>query len=213
MKRYIKKRYSGFMLRGETDQFVPEQGTAVISDPGRKQGPGVPADGYLVDQAAGPEGRYRYGITRTAQTGCEIIAVYNLLRKYGKQVAFGELVRRFDRRGGGRVFLGLFGSSVYGMQKQLNRAGLPVKCIPGDQTHEMDRAEAGILTFWWSEKSLRIHTVMIEKTGSGRRVTAYNYMPWKGASRITDSSVSELIKRRRIQPIAFLAVEPDTVSD
>ena len=206
LKTYIKRRYADYLLRaGRTPGLRSVRFDRKRDSSGRK-GPPVPA-GYLVNQASGPEGRYRYGVTRTAHTGCEIIAVYNLLYRCGIRRDYGELVRQFDRRRAGRVLLGLFGTTVCGMRQQLERSGVSVRCIPGDQTEEMDHAGAGILSFWWSESSLRIHTVMIEKDQRSGRVIAYNFEPWSGACRVSDRSVSALVRHRGIRPIAFLAVK------
>ena len=163
-------------------------------------------DHYLTDQAAGTEGKYRYGITKTTDTGCEIIAVYNLLLREGIRCDFRDLIRRFDSGKRGRVLFGLFGTSIRGMQDYLRKAGISVRMIPGSKLSEMDQAEAGILSFWWSESSFRIHTVMIEKNAGGG-ITAYNYDPWHRIYQISARSVSDLIRRQHIRPIAFLAVK------
>jgi hypothetical protein len=90
------------------------------------------------------------------------------------------------------------------MQKVLQKEGVPVRCLSGDQIEEMDRAHAGILSFWWSESSFHIHSVMIEKDPGSGMITAYNFDPWHGIYQLSDRSVSSMIRHRGIRPIAFL---------
>ena len=105
---------------------------------------------------------------------------------------------------GSKVLLGLFGTSIRGMRAVLEREGVPVRILRGSDLKQMDQARAGILTFWWSETSMRIHTVMIEQDARTHRITAYNYDPWHGIYRLKAASVSELVRHRGIRPIAFL---------
>lgn len=165
-------------------------------------------DGYLIDQAAGTEGTFRYGITRTADTGCEIIAVYNLLLKCGKKPDMQKLLKKFESGSRGRIAYGKLGTSIWGMVSCLKEYGIAVRDVREQEVFDaaLTSSGAGILTFWWSSGSWRIHTVMVEKNPKGKGITVYNYDPWHGRGRVSAPSLDVLIRREGLQPIAFLPV-------
>ena len=205
LKEQLKKGYTSYMIRTGKAAAAASR-VPLLRERNRRLNDRlhIGSSGYLTDQAAGTEGRYRYGVTKMADTGCEIIAVYNLLVRAGREKEFGKLVGEFESMRGSKVLLGLFGTSIRGMRAVLEREGVPVRILRGSDLKQMDQARAGILTFWWSETSMRIHTVMIEQDARTHRITAYNYDPWHGIYRLKAASVSELVRHRGIRPIAFL---------
>ena len=66
-----------------------------------------------------------FGSTDMAYAGCEVIAVYNLLKTLGEYTGLNDLIEAFEKKGS--VFNGYFGTSPYALYTFLKKRGLDVK--------------------------------------------------------------------------------------
>ena len=149
-----------------------------------------PFTGLIGRQSGGgPADDLRYGLFRMSFNGCEVIAVYNLLNYLGCRKDIREVSG--DLEEDGMALFGGFGTRPDAMRDYLNRilteerrtGGLYAKYkaraelfLAKDMERYdalIDRAGAGILTFWNGERKWTIHTVMLHKTEKGG-IRVYN---------------------------------------
>lgn len=128
----------------------------------------------------------RFGLFRMRFNGCEIIAVYNLMKYLGHFRDIREIAAEFEENG--QVLFGGFGTRPDAIADYL-AAALPenisgdsvtsyeVRLHPGEESESYDellrKAGAGILTFWNGQKEWTIHTVMLHRLSDGR-IRIYN---------------------------------------
>ena len=118
----------------------------------------------------------RYGLFKMRFNGCEVIAVYNFLKLMGQPRDIRDIASDLEEQG--LILMGGFGTRPDGIRRYLDdvltgtweKASL----IPSEERASYDVFLAGvpaaILTFWNGERGWTIHTVTVERTGTGIRV-------------------------------------------
>lgn len=129
-------------------------------------------DDIINGQGLGYVSKMRYGLFPMSYNGCEMIAIYNLLKLENRQgVSLTEICREMYRPA--CVFAGLLGSNVYVLDKYFTRHGMPVmKTLSRDKFFELlDHSKYGIISFWNADNPFNgVHTVCIERTADGYRI-------------------------------------------
>ena len=170
------------------------------------------AGGFIEDQ-----NRYtdlRLGRSTIQYAGCEIIAVYNVIRALSgpDAVSFPELIEAFERDG--IVLAGRFGTAPKALCDYLKQRGFAVGMTSREEEFERmaARYEALILTFYNDRNDIRsqIHTVAVVKNGRG--FVAHN-VNGSGRPSVPCESITELIRRingGRARGIALIGVSCGT---
>ena len=122
--------------------------------------------------------KLRYGNTFThAETGCEIMAMYNVLKLTGHSVVYSHLVYQAETFRGAKMLRGRFGTNPYAMDNILRKNGSEtILCLTAK---ELDRSMAvgavAILSVWNHQRRIRcgLHTFAVQKNAAGLRW--YNY--------------------------------------
>ncbi len=110
-----------------------------------------------------------FGNTDMAYAGCEVIAVYNLLKYLGEYTGLNSLIEIFEKRG--VVFNGWFGTSPYALYRYFKKNGYDVIC--GSTGKDFERisedSRAFIITFYNDSKNIMkmIHTVCVTRNEEG----------------------------------------------
>lgn len=116
-------------------------------------------DGYIENQYAWKN--IAFGNTNMAASGCEIMAVYNVLKARnmgsGPQLA-GELIAAFEKRGA--ALKGVIGSSPLSIRAFLKKKGIQTRLIWRDDKINED-VQMAIVTLYNDKSSLlyQIHTI------------------------------------------------------
>ena len=136
------------------------------------------------------------GRSNMATAGCEVIAVYNLLKKYAggtEAVELPELIECFER--GGVVFSGRFGVSPQAMADLLRNKGLKVNFTSDQSDFDVIAHYCPdiILTVMNDGSNIfkQIHTIYVsrEENADGK----YYFRPYNAGVRDRFSSIDELI--------------------
>ncbi len=129
-------------------------------------------DGLINGQGVGKISNCRYGLFSAGFNACEMIAIYNLLKRSGYEGhRFADICREMYRKTW--AFWGVFGSNVYMLYVYFKKHGIPYKRFYklNSFKEDLDRTGLGILSFWNADNLFKgIHTVCVEKTDNGYRV-------------------------------------------
>ena len=127
-------------------------------------------DGFIESQSELKD--MRFGSTDMAYAGCEIIAVYNLLKAAGINKELSALIYRFERRGA--VLNGRFGTSPYALYRYLKKEGLDA--VRSIRRKDFDKiaseCSSFIITMYNDSKNIfeQVHTVCVTKDEEGKLV-------------------------------------------
>ncbi|SKB55543.1 hypothetical protein SAMN06296386_102101 [Lachnospiraceae bacterium] len=126
-------------------------------------------DGYIEDQEKYTD--MRYGTQTVQYSGCQVIAVFNLLRAIGRSIPFTELLSIFEKDG--VLFGGEFGTSPKAAAEFFTRIGLGVETsFNEEQFSEIaERSKAMILTAYndCTDIMKMAHTICVTKSKDGYR--------------------------------------------
>lgn len=131
-------------------------------------------EGLINGQGMGAVKRYRYGAFSFGWCGCEIIAVYNLLKLYGKPEKLCDICREIYPYG--HILLGFFGTNVYTLKHYYKKHAVPVKAITNKAQflNEGAKSKYGTVSFWTKRvMASSIHTVAYSIDENGE-ITVYN---------------------------------------
>ena len=124
-------------------------------------------NGYIENQHAW--NGVLFGKVDMAYSGCEIMAVYNILHAMGKETGpelVGDLIEGFEKSGA--ALKGRIGSSPRAIRAHLKRRGIDTRFIwkEDDIDESVDKA---IVTYYNNQKSLyhQIHTVAFIREEAG----------------------------------------------
>jgi hypothetical protein len=124
-------------------------------------------DGFIENQSAWKG--VLFGKVDMAYSGCEIMAVYNILHAMGKETGpelVGDLIESFEKSGA--ALKGRIGSSPRAIRAHLKRRGIDTRFIwkEDDIDESVDKA---IVTYYNNQKSLyhQIHTVAFIREEAG----------------------------------------------
>ena len=112
--------------------------------------------------------KYKYGYSHVKRSGCEAIAVYNVLHHFGRDVSFEDVVYEFQANGT-FVLGGFFGANSFSIGRILDVYSLKYEEIG---LEEMTANGMYVLSFWWPDQ-LIIHTAAVENVNG--EYTIYNY--------------------------------------
>ncbi len=213
IRRSLRARYAAMMLKkalygdedGARGQCCSPAVTAERADASRRPD-------YIDDQTSSGIASFRLGALRADRNACEVIALYNALAREGKDPDLGGLMRHFSRLRHGAVLFGLFGVAPWALERYLVRSGVPARLYPyeafrgGGTDALLSRLGCGcaILTFWWSESSWHIHTVMAERLNDC--FVVHNFDPWRGRDTVRVSSLDALAGEYGMDMISLIAV-------
>lgn len=115
-------------------------------------------------------GRRRKKPLTADYNSCEVIAVYNVMRYFRREVSFPELLRDFERKG--IALGGAFGTSPAALVSYLEREGFSVKCLCGKQLMDFlpsvaEEAQAFLVCLYNDRQSLQrgLHTLCVTRQG------------------------------------------------
>ncbi len=218
---FLKNMYTRAVVAGQKDKGSGRNPTRLLTPMNRRTNVRKSViTGYIGCQGGGgPADRLRFGLFRMSLNGCEIIAVYNLLKFAGKWKDIRDLTEDFEKTGA--LALGGFGvrpgairaylSAELGTKTVLYRAdraeeydellGLP---IPAGEDPKKKRA--AILSFWNGPEKWTVHTVAVFRLPNGR-IRVFNYY----SNRLfTDfDSVDALLHNSRRQLIPMSLIVPE----
>ena len=110
-----------------------------------------------------------FGSTDMAYAGCEVIAVYNLLKTLGKYTGLNDLIEVFEKKG--TVFNGYFGTSPYALYMFLKKRGFDVICSSNKKVFPdiVNKSNVIIISFYNDYRNVMnmIHTVCVTKNPKG----------------------------------------------
>lgn len=134
-------------------------------------------EGMLNGQGIAPLNRYRYGLFSFSWCGCEIIAVYNLLKMYGKPQKLCDISKEIYPYG--HLLCGFFGTNVYVLKHYFNKHSIPVKTVYKESEffRLAPKGKYGVVSFWTGRvMASSIHTVAyrIEKDSTVSIFNRYN---------------------------------------
>ena len=131
-------------------------------------------EGLINGQATGAVSSFRYGLFGFGWCGCEIIAVYNLLKMLGRPEPLCEIEREIYRYGS--VLCGFFGTNVYVLAHYFRRHAVPVHSTYDKKVFltATPRGKYGVVSFWTGRVlASSIHTVAYRVRGDGK-IVIYN---------------------------------------
>ena len=150
----------------------------------------------ICNQRNMPDGALRYGLRRSADTGCGWVATYNALKILGKRVQKEALIRYYERQL--PLVHGSAGTSFWGPAVCFRNWQFPTKLIfDRSQFDEAAKnADVCILFYRWRKKAkLGAHFVALHHTEQG--IIAYNtYRNSKSADHYGPSLETFLRKRK-----------------
>ncbi len=166
----------------------PRSVPAMISRRNQKHNAAFPATrSYIGKQGGGGAADHlRFGLFSMSFNGCEVIAVYNLLKYLGHFEDIRDIAADFERRGA--IILGGFGTRPAALCEYISsKTGMdcllytPAKDRnPGKADDTCDEWLAGtraaVFTFWNGHQSWTIHTVMIAPLKNGK-IRVFNRYP------------------------------------
>ena len=169
----------------------------------------LPKDRYLCRQNSGtPADRLRFGLSSFARSGCEVMALCNVLIKMNVGFDIAEVIRSLER--GGASLAGLLGTAPAAIARVLEERGLDAGFFGRNYAKDYDRlaqsCEACVFTFWWGGRSLVIHTVMLEKQKDGSGITAVNL--FKNEDSTDFYSIESMIRSLGLEPLSLITVKP-----
>lgn len=119
--------------------------------------------GMINGQATGIIPYFRYGLFSMAYNGCEVIAVYNALEYFNKNIPLDEVAYTMEKY---KILMGLFGGSPYCFDKLKN-------LINAERIQNIEGISEFIISFWCGKPFLSgIHTMFC--TCINGRITVYN---------------------------------------
>ena len=157
---------------------------------------GISGSGSLIDDQS-KLGDLAIGRSNMASAGCEIVAVYNLLKKYkdgAKSVELPDLVERFERNG--VVLGGRFGVSPHALATYLRSMGLKTNFTsdPSDFDVLAQYCPNIILTVMNDGSNIfkQIHTIYVSREDAPNG--AKYFRPYNAGIRDRFSSIEDLIR-------------------
>ena len=122
-----------------------------------------PVNGYIYGQRHFPE--QRIGQSSMDAAGCEVIAVYNALRRVGYHVGLEQITNTFERRGY-LMRRGQWGADPFAIGDYLSDAGIPYVCCRQydalvHMVNEHDHRYCAYIVSFWNRRTVwgGLHTV------------------------------------------------------
>jgi hypothetical protein len=133
-------------------------------------------EGLINGQALGAVSAMKYGRSTVSYSGCECIAVYNMLLLNGIRKPFPEIVRYMERY---RMLLGFWGTDFLALGRCLRHFGLRTRrMFRKKRIAAALRPDCPALAVYWTKRRFAssVHTVCVVPDGSGilTVMNAYN---------------------------------------
>ena len=113
--------------------------------------------------------------TSMADSGCEVIAVYNALYLMGLNPSMANLIKTFEENNvviANELLTGYFGSNPYGIGRMLNDVGVNYNTVSYEG---LDNKGLYIISFWNStDYDSMLHTIAMQSDGKGNYITYNN---------------------------------------
>lgn len=105
---------------------------------------------YIFDQTAGETAKLPLGRSKVGRGGCGAVATFNALVTMGKDPQLEQIIRRYRRRFGLRLF-GWAGISLWSVADFFTSLGYSVKlcAAPGRFNRMVRDSDAGIIWYLW----------------------------------------------------------------
>ena len=149
----------------------------------------------ICNQQTLPEGELRYGLRRSADTGCGWIATYNALLILGKQVDKEALIRYYERQL--PLIHGNTGTSFWGPAVFFKQQGFTVKTTMRRNQFDAlaEQARVCVLFYRW-RRGIRMgaHFVALHKTDRG--FVGYNTYKNSNGPDLYGPSLESFLKQR-----------------
>ena len=149
----------------------------------------------ICNQRALPDGGLRYGLRRSADTGCGWIATYNALRILGKRAEKGSLIRYYERQL--PVIHGNAGTSFWGPAVFFRQHGFSVTMeLRRDRFDALAAENRVCVLFYRWHKGVRMgaHFVALHKTDRG--FVGYNTYKNSTGPDLYGPSMEKFLKQR-----------------
>ena len=157
--------------RGRRKYYLGKGIMRFVSRRNKRQNAGFPAvSDYIGCQGGGGAADpLRYGLFKMRFNGCEVIAVYNLLKLLGQPKDIREIAADLEEQG--LILLGGFGTRPDGIRNYLEEVlrgeWEGAKLLGAEESSRydsyLDEVPAAVLTFWNGKRGWTIHTVMVER--------------------------------------------------
>ena len=218
----LKKQY-GLSITRETALPAMQRLTDLVSagpvDPGgrlskllAKRNRKINARYHTLRSYAGKQGgggncdMLMFGPFRMKFNGCEVMAVYNLMRYLGYKTDIRDIAYWFETHGS--LLLGGFGVRPDAIAQYLKEnTDYEVTSLGPARFHEYDPlfadAKAAVFTFWNGPDKWTIHTVMLRHLRSGR-IRVFNMFNNRLYSDF--DSVNALCSKNKLIPISLILI-------
>lgn len=113
-----------------------------------------------------------YGLSKIANNGCELIAVYNAMSLCGNRQNFFELLNISEKLLWVKWLFGIFGSRPWRLNKILSFYNQKYRKIKKNYNNYLHDNGVYVISFF-NYRSLRIHTVAF-KCDADKSITVYN---------------------------------------
>ena len=161
--------------------------------------------GMICNQRDMPQGGLRYGLRRSADTGCGWIATYNALRLLGRRVEKEELIRYYERQL--PLIHGNAGTSFWGPAVFFRQHGFSVELELRRSRFDAlaGQARVCVLFYRW-RKGVRLgaHFVALHKTDRG--FVGYNTYKNSTGPDLYGPSLDAFLKQRGYFGCVLMAI-------
>ena len=119
-----------------------------------------PIDGYIYRQSDPRVARLRYGSSRrrVKNTGCGVVAMYNICRRLGKPQQAAEIIRDAERLKMPWLF-GIIGTKPKSLDRYFDFRGIPVRKTTDSEDFKssLPQADCAVICSWNGKRSDGIH--------------------------------------------------------
>lgn len=114
-----------------------------------------------------------YGASTIGKAGCELVAIYNVLRLKNVKVSFADIIYTADSKGY-HMETGYFGTNPYKLGKILTKYKIKYSVIRNEKKLKMKRGTMYIVSYWnEGGASKGVHTVAVRVIGKNG-LSVYN---------------------------------------
>ena len=150
----------------------------------------------IYNQRRIPKEQWRYGLRKSAATGCGWIATHNVLRLFQLPSVPEELIREYTWQL--PLIHGLLGTNLFGLYRYFQKRGFPLRLVFLRKNFDqaVQDADAAILFYRWRKKwKLGAHFVALHYTDEG--FVGYNTYSTSAGPDHYGSSLTRFLKKRK----------------
>ena len=165
-------------------------------------------DELIYNQRKIPKEQWRYGLRKSAATGCGWIATHNILRLFQLPSEPEELIREYALQL--PLIHGLAGTSLFGLYRFFQKRGFPLRLVFIRKNFDaaVKAADGAILFYRWRKKwKFGAHFVALHYTDEG--FIGYNtYSSSVGPDRYGISLAGFIKRRKYFGPVLMTIQNP-----